>query len=1172
MSEISWNKDQLSAIEARGGSLLVSAAAGSGKTAVLVERAIRRIAKDDNPIDANRLLIVTFTKAAAAEMRSRIRKALSALIEKDPQNRRLARQELLLERSHIGTIHSFCGELIKSHFEELEISPGARIADEAEAKILQREVASKVIEEAYESTPYDEDVDFANFINTLGAGRNDNSLTDALLSVYNSLRSKPDYLKLKNKFCAYCVNDTDNIDNTPWGEFLLFYFKEVFYDMSLLSFGLMDAIGRDKLLEEAYYQVLKEDNSILLKLRDKCDEGWNALFNEIRQISFSRMPTVRGKSDDPLKAQVVSIRKKYTDTVKKIGKKYIYFPAEDCKDDMLNTYSSLSYFCDMLESFDEAYTYAKEEQEILDYSDLEQLSHRLLIIKDGKGDIHRTPVAKELSLEFDEIMVDEYQDVNEVQEDIFNAISKNGENLFLVGDVKQSIYRFREAVPRLFLDKKEKWPRYDGKNFPATIILGSNYRSRKDIAGAVNFIFTNIMSHRVGGMEYRQEDMLIAAAPYPDCSEPMNELVLIESPEGNATENEARTIALKIKEMVKSGITVMEKGVPRPVKYSDFAVLLRSVKGKVSTFLREFFSAGIPCKSEHGGGFLTLPEIVAVIDMLRFVDNPFSDIPLAGAMLSELFMFTPTELAKIRLNDRNGRLFHALTLAYEKGDEKAGHFLNVANTLRMAAAEMDAEGVIEELYKETNLPNILRVGEGGDIRLANLRLLKQYARNFSKAGIGGLSGFLRFIDKLQSREQDLAPAGGAGKVGNSVHIMSVHGSKGLEFPIVILGDTAHRFNFDTASTLPMVDRDLGIAYPLKLYNTNVRYPSFMLNALRLNEKYESLSEELRILYVAMTRAKERLIITGTVKDAEKYILDLADDLVDYYEIAPNVVANSKCFLDWIVINLLIHPSGEKLREYANGKYLPLLIDDDTPWKINITAPTLAEEIEERECALPAPSERIGKLLRERSGWVYPHKEAEHIPAKLGVSDMVHKKDREQSLDEHPSFGVMTGAERGSALHTFMQFANFTNAKKDAKAEIARLLALEFITQKQGEVIDPEKVKAFFDSQLFKRIECSPTLYREYRFMEKIPADKLGFLESGDENVVVQGVADCLFEEGESFTVLDYKTDRVKEPSELIERYAPQLLLYKELLSKHLPKRVKKAVIWSFALGMEIEIS
>ncbi len=1164
MPNRNWNPEQLSAIVSLGGNLLVSAAAGSGKTAVLVERVIRLLTDDERPVDADRLLVVTFTNLAASEMKSRINAALGELSAQHPADVRLSRQQLLMERAHISTIHSFCLDVIRENFSTIGIPPDSRIADDQETNALSSDAMGEALETYYQNGgPV-----FTELVETLGGGRSDSGLEEAALTLHNFIRALPHYEDwLLEKAAMY--DPSVPAAETVWGKILLSYASSVLEHCITCAEYMLNACAENG--AEPYCPMFGDDILLLKGLLSRCEHsGWDDFRKALSLAVFSRMPSVRG-FNGVFKDRITSARKEYKDSVKKLLD--VFSASEvDFREDIADLYPKIQCLFALTMDYDRIYSEKKREKRVLDFSDLEQLALAVLSEKTGDGRYIPTAAAKAISQRFDYILVDECQDINKAQDTIFEMISK-GNNLFFVGDVKQSIYRFRQAMPELFLEKRSNWPLFDGKNYPATIVLGRNYRSRKNIAGAVNYVFKQIMSAKAAEMDYKDEEMLIPEASFPEDGLVRNEFLLVEAGDCETVKAEAAAVAEHIYNMIVRAVPIKDGDNTRPVRFSDICILLRSMKTQGDIFVSALRKRGIACRSEHGSGFLTQPEISAVLDVLKAADNPLLDLPIAGAMLSEMFLFTPDELAEIRLLGRTLPLYSAVKLSAEGGNTKAANFIKVLSEIRRFAACETADSVIEQLYAITSYPQIMRGCENGELRLSNLRLLVKYAADREAAGYHGLSGFLRFVAHLEERNDDLAPAGYTGFGGNCVRIMSIHGSKGLEFPVVYLCGTGRKFNFDNRTDMPLLHPKLGFACARRDKNTGIRFSTVPQEALKIELRRLSLAEEMRILYVAMTRAKENLIMTCAKKNAAGYLSSLAANARAGERLDPFCVSAAKCEADWLFTALLRHPDAADLRAAA-GLEESCVLPDDTRWNFSIVSPP-----EEDSSVSPlwfevskAPADKhLVEVLKARSAWRYPFAAAEKIPVKSGVSSLTHQEMHKQLLfGAKPSGGVLSGAERGTALHTFMQFCDFEKAKADPTAEIDRLLKDKFITKQQAEAINPQKVRAFFESSLYSRIEKSSFVRREFRFLQSLPAAELGYEgASPEDKITVQGVADCIFEDGRDLFVLDYKTDYVDDIEELRQRYSAQILMYTQLLSKALGRPIRGAVIWSFRFGKEL---
>jgi len=1169
MSTRNWNPEQLQAIESKGGTLLVSAAAGSGKTAVLTERVLRMLTDEEHPVDADRFLIMTFTRLAAGEMKNRITEALSEKLAEKPGDIRFIRQQILLEKMQIGTIDAFCLNLVLEQFGALGISPQSRVASEKELGILKNEALAEVMEEKYAA----EEPGFLALSETLGAGRDDADLADTVLRLYDWLRTQPHYGDWLDSVRSL-YNPDIPVENHPWGKVILQDAGEALRDCAEQAEYARSLAGKDEDVFSAYGAALCSDLEILKSLVDLVENGgWDELRGALQNVSWQRLGSLRGY-DGTVGPRAKEIRDGYKKTVSDLTKKQFFASEQDFHDDVAMLAPLAEDLFSLTMEFDRRYSDKKRENLLLDYADLEHFTLGLLTEKDGGGRYIPTAAAREISARYEYILVDECQDINAAQDAVFRALSRNGENLFYVGDVKQSIYRFRQAMPELFLQKRNSWPAFDGSAYPAVVTLGRNYRSRKDIAGAVNFLFSQIMTEAAAEMDYGPGDRLIASAEYPEDGLPRCELLLAETDAENEKypDAEAEAVAEKIAAMVKAGVTVKDGESLRPAGYSDFCILLRAMKGRGDRFAEALRRRGIGVRCERSEGFFSRPEIAAVMDVLRAIDNPLLDLPLAGAMLSEMFLFTPDDLARIRLKGRTLPFFRAVKLAAEDGDEKCARFLDFLSEMRTYAACESSDAVLERIYEKTQFPGIMRAGENGEAKLANLRLLVRYASEREAAGWKGIFGFLRFADRLIEKDDDLEPAGQASQSGGAVRIMTVHGAKGLEFPIVFFSAAGRKFHNDSRVDRPAVHPTLGFACAGRDETTGLRYKTAPQQALGLALKKSSLAEEMRILYVALTRAKERLIVTGSVPNAADYLSGLASGARADGRLGTFTVTNAKSPLDWVCTSLLRHPDAAEFRMLAGLSDLEPL-PDDTRWIFSVRQPGGAEEPEEEaaETLSPEPDRALFMLLEERAAWTYPYAVSASIPAKKGVSELTHGELYEQTrFSARPTHGVLSGAERGTALHAFMEFADFEKAEHSVEEERKRLADFGFLTAKQASAVDPAKLRAFFQSELYRRIKASSRVLREYRFMQDIPAKELGY-EASEEMITVQGVADCIFEENGGLYILDYKTDRADRIETLGELYGDQLRLYKKLLALSTGREAAGLLIWSFHFGRELAV-
>ncbi|MBW7573562.1 helicase-exonuclease AddAB subunit AddA [Caproiciproducens faecalis] len=1175
MSARTWTKSQQDAIEARGGTLLVSAAAGSGKTAVLVQRVIERITDPQNPADADRLLVVTFTKAAAAEMSSRIAAEIAKLLEADPMNVRLQRQQILLTRAHISTIHSFCSELIRENFYKLGISPDFRILDDSEMKLLRDDAVSAVLEKFYAQN----DPDFYALVDAFSSGRDDGRMIQTVNTLYDFVRSHPfPSCWLREKSAMY--EKDVSASRTVWGQTVLRYAADaVDYCISLTrnSLALMQ---EDEKISGAYADGFNADLAGLLALKDAADSGgWDAVSFQTGGFGFQRLKPLRGYSDDPLKNKLSAGRKEVQETVKKLAE---LFSADEreCGEEIARIAPLVKKLFEVTQAFGEELDRLKKERRAADFSDLEHYALKLLV-RETDGGFVPTEDAAEISARFDEVMVDEYQDTNEAQDMIFRAVSQNESNLFMVGDVKQSIYRFRQAMPQIFLRRRAQYPDYSRTKdaYPACVVLDKNFRSRRGVTETVNFVFRQLMSEQTGELDYTKSEELTAGADYPPCDEPAAQLDIIDLSSSEDDEEmitaESRHIAELIYQMTGDGTTVTDHGRQRPVVYRDICILLRSANQYAHEYARELAALGIPAWADTAGGFFTAAEVGVAVSLLRVIDNPMQDIPLLSVLMSPIYGFTADDMADIRIPSRSTALYLALVSAAQGGNERAAGFLKDMDAYRTLAATMPSDRLIQAVYDKTGYLNLVQAMPNGELRLANLRLLLEYAKKYEASGYNGLSGFIRFIDRLQKSSADLAPASTISEAANVVKIMSIHRSKGLEFPVCILAGCSRRFNRERGDVL--LHPSLGLGVKLKDDAGLCRYTTMPREAVALELDRNEMSEELRVLYVAMTRAKEKLIMVTTVKDAGKTLGKLAARLTEENRIQPYVVRSVSSISDWLLLCALRHPGGARLRDLACA--LPgITVGSDEPWSINLVYPPKGDTavLQPEEILPEQPDKKLEEEICAAMDYNYPFAALKGIQAKVAASDLAAREFSAQyATVSRPAFLSRTGltpAERGTALHTYMQFADYEKARENPQGELLRLVAQGFLTEEQGQAVELARVRSFFEGSLAKRIFASENVLREYRFTVEITAgDVRPELpeELKNQPVVLQGAIDCAFEENGKLFIVDYKTDKTNHPSQLWERYRAQLALYRLAIEQCTGKKVAGCLLYSFYLNAEI---
>ncbi len=1164
-----WTREQRIAIEDDGGALLVSASAGSGKTAVLVQRALRLIA-GDQPIDADRLLILTFSNAAAAELRARLAQGLDQKLRENPGDPLLQRQALRLQRAAISTVSAFCMQLLREYFSQLEIPPDFTVADEAEIYQLRQSVLAGVLEESYK------DPDFAAFASIFGRARSDREAGEALLSVYDHLRALPFFDKALEQIQALYRARGPLAENV-WGARLLDEAKRAAQSAQELCDAALRLIDAEPVLA-AYRPTLEEDRARFARTCDLLENGdWDGARALLAAWQPARLAAVKG-FDGQSKQLVQALRAEIKERRADLLKNQLLCTEAEFWEDVERTRPLVEGLCRAIRLFDEQFFSAKLEEKVLEFSDFEHLALSLLTGQDGAP----TPLAAEIRGRFDAVMVDEYQDTNAIQDLLYHLLARpDGSNLFFVGDVKQSIYRFRKAMPEIFIEKKDRFAPYDGRHYPAALTLEHNFRSSAGVIRGINYLFSALMSRQVGELDYTGGELLLPGSPAQETGLPGVKLMVVEAGEDPAL-GEADTVAQTIFEMVEAGELVRDaSGELRRCGYGDFCILLRSPRGTAELFADALSARGIPVYTDLGDGVLSLPEVQPLLAALRVLDNPALDVPLAALMTSPMFDFSSGELAALRADFPQGSLFGAVTRSEMP---KARAFCQKLKTLRDEAAFMPVDALCRRLLADTGYLLAAQVAPGGadavDARRAAILEFVRMAETYAASGSGGLSGFLRRVDSALAA--GIRPAaGGAGMPEGYVKIMSIHRSKGLEFPVCILADTARQFNKKDLYTAPVLRHArLGIGLCLR-GEKGARYPTGPQRAIRQALLREQLSEEMRVLYVALTRAKDRLLMTVSLRDPARTLGAHAVALLGAGGLTPDLVAGASGFSDWLCMAALLHPQADALRQAAAAAQLPLRTAEEGSLEtVLISAPPHPTR-EDEEVLAPgrtaSPDPVLLAALRRHFDWQYPRAALLGVPAKVSVTSLVHTaRQQAETPLRRPSFLYASGlsaAERGTALHEVLQYADFHAARRDLEAELARLTGQGFITAVTAKAADRRALTAFFSSPLMDRILAADRLLREYPFFTRIPAGSAAPLDGplAAEPVLVQGVADCVIERDGELELIDYKTDRGKTADQLRELYAPQLALYRQALSRRLGLPVVRASLYAFALDGEVEV-
>lgn len=1178
-----WTPQQLNAIYATDGSVLVSAAAGSGKTAVLVERVINLVTRSENPIDVDRLLIVTFTRAAAAEMRQRISLALNSLLENDPYNPNLLKQKQLLYTASISTIDSFCSEIVREYFHALGVSRDFRIADEGELDVLRKNALDNTFNTFYSS---DSD-DFIALLDAFSSKGGDVKLRETVLKIATFLSTQPFPENwLENMLSSYGEN---SVAESIWGKIIIEYAKSTVHHAINLTQNSLKILENDAKLQNSFSPKIEDDLVFLDKLLKKLySNSWNDICSAAFSFSAGRLTPPKGYKDNPIKIAVANNRDEVKDAIKSVQ---LYFAnsEKEVLSEMKELQGLVSTLFDLVRKYIKEFDAQKSKKNVLSFSDIELLTVKLLAepLDDG---YRKTSAADEISNRYDAVIVDEFQDVNDVQDLIFKCVSRQENNIFVVGDVKQSIYGFRQAKPQIFIDRKNSYEKFDAVNpaYPATIILDKNFRSRKEVCDTVNFIFRNLMTKQSAQMDYTEDEMLNVGASYPDSTDCDFEISLIEKSafeDYDYAEIEARHIANKIHSMMKSGFLVKDGEVQRKATYGDFAVILRSTKNTSQTYVKTLIDCGIPAFSENKENSFEAKEIKVILNLLRVIDNPALDIPLLSVMCSPIFGFTPDELSQIRADERYSNLYAAVK-KYSSKSEKARDFLAKLEQLKNYSYTCSVDDLIGKIYDSTAIGAITTAVKGGEAPMRNLDLLRIYARSFESNGYKTLSDFISYIDKLMENGTQLPAASSDSDSLNGVRVLSIHASKGLEYPVCFLADTAKQFNKTDLRSDVLIDSVAGLG--IKKREGICRYNTLPRLAVEIEISQNEIAEELRVLYVALTRAKEKLIAVCSKKNSEKYLSNLYSKIVFGNIIEPYSVVRCSSISDWLLLCALVHSSLNDLRMKINPSAEPILHKDTSPWHFELvdkeeliignTVDTFDESEKVFENIQNTDTYDYAQLLKINLSFKYKNADIMNLPQKISASQISHNEsDYFEKVLMKPSFlnkETAAAVDRGTAHHKFLQYCDFVNAKQSLESEIERLNKLGLLTEEQTDLIDKAKIKNLLNSELVQRIINSPLVYREEQFSAKLnPSLVFDEYENVDTDaeIIVQGAVDVAFEENGKLVIVDYKTDRVKDISKLAILYKKQLELYRLAMEQSTEMTVSECIICSVHLGEYIKI-
>ena len=1162
MSDFRPTAAQDAAIHTRGSAVLVSAGAGSGKTKVLTERLMSYITDPEHPADLDSFLIITFTRAAAGELRGRIMEELASALAKDPGSRRLRRQSALCQKAQIGTIHSFCAKVLREYSHLLGLSPDFKIADEDRAAAMKRAALERVLDACYEKP--EAHPGFSLLADTVGAGRDDSRLAELVLTLHSKMQSHARPEKWARHQVELLHAGATDVAETPWGAEVMGAAKRTAAYWSGELERLMALMQGEEKISKAYLPPLAQVCDDIRELQRRLEISWDKA-RECLPIGFPRLGTLRNPPD-PALAELVKGR---WDACKKGMASLadmLYSNSDKLLSEMAYTAPAMEALLELTLEFDREFARDKRRAALVDYSDLEHMTARLLTEEDGSP----SPLARQLSQRYTEIMVDEYQDVSRVQDAIFRAVSREGKNLFLVGDVKQSIYRFRLADPGIFTEKYLSYA--DGAEAtpgePRRIILRENFRSRREVLDAANAVFGCCMSRALGDIDYDDDAMLIPGAPYQG-SVPAPEILLLElsgaagdeeTPDKTALE--AAMVAEKIQELISAGTRVTDHGAERRLEYGDIAILLRSVNNVGGVYRRTLAQYGVSVSAGQGGGFFTSVEISTLMSMLAVIDNPHQDIPLIAVLRSPCFGFSADELSDIRAADKKQDFYTALSAAAEK-NEKCRAFLEKLKGLRGAAADMPAGELVWQVLEELDMLAVCSAMSDGEQRRANLMELIELAQRFEGSGYRGLHRFVLWLRR--QAEKGLEPSVG-GTEESAVQIMSVHKSKGLEFPVVFLCDTARRFNKQDSRDTVLVHPELGLGPKVTDLQRRVEYPSLARNAIKLRQEREMLSEEMRLLYVALTRAKERLFVTAGLKNAAQTAEKTAAAVS--LPMSPEVLAGASSPITWLLSAASV--CQEKI-------------------KLSFCSPKGGTTEETGETAVSEADEENLKELRRRLSFVYPGREAEALPSKVTATElkghMQEDKDaedispRRERAFRMPDFTKkdkpVTGAERGTATHLVLQYMDFARSGsiEEIKGEIERLHGARFLSDREAAAVDAEAIRKLFASPLGRRMLGAEKMRREFKFSLLCDAGQI-FGSAEGEQVLLQGVVDCCLEEQGQLVIIDYKTDNVKTEEEIRQRtklYTGQLKTYAAAMRRICQKPVKECLLYFLTPGRAVSL-
>ncbi len=1190
---VEWTPEQINAIEAQGGNILVAAAAGSGKTAVLVERIIRMITNSENPVSVDKLLVLTFTDAAAAEMRRKISAAIEEKLEQDPDNKYLREQSIKVGSAAISTIHSFCSRIITNNVHLTDLPPTFSLINEVENKVLQSSSVDAVLESYYEKI--DKKDGFRELVTGWGGIKGDGDIRDTIVKLHNFSRSLAHPKRwlhdaYKNGYAN--VEKMGSIQDSVWGNLI----KRTIYDLCKdiaeglgVLFNLVDReIPTDHPLYTYYYEMKNNFCRDFYAIDINEDGAAQKLRRLIESFEIKTAPAAKGIESDIAK-RISNFRDKKVKSKLKEARELLSATNGAALDRLIKCSPVVKTLVSIVRQVERVHQRYKREKAVIDFNDLEHGLLKLIC----SDNMEETALCRELRDYYHEILIDEFQDTNALQYEIFKRISKEKGNLFMVGDVKQSIYKFRNADPSIFLRLYKGYGRGEGGQL---IQLFRNFRSRKEVTDSVNFVFSSVMSERIGGIDYTEEEYLINGASFPEGDGYTTEVMITDAEaemefavrDISKEELEARNIASRIYNMVElEGFKVTDKETKekRDIRYGDIAVLCRGRAGCV--FIEKALSdIGISSISDAGRRYLDSVEVMTVLNFLQIIDNPIVDIPLVAVMRSAMFDFSAEELAWIR-KCAEGRYYYALQAAATE-NKKAAEFLEILNRLRECSKFMGVDELVWKICYELHYFSIVGAMKDGERRKANLKLLLARCQDFEQGTLTGLFNFIKYIEALREREEDLAPATEAVSDRNAVRIMTMHKSKGLEFPVVFISDASKRFNLGDAYRNIIWDAYFGIGMDYVDTNKRIKYSMPYKKMIETEVVSAQKAEEMRLLYVAMTRAKEKLVISAVVSARDNKWKEMEFD--EDGRLSPVCVEDMVRMRDWILGTILKSPNARNLREFAGRLDIVPSPEGMAEIKVDFAynlCKTQGEAKTEETHKSEIKREVDGaKEILDRVSYVYPYASLAKVPTKMSVSELKRRRAPEvdYSVGLIKADGILisgadeiNSAERGTITHYVMQRLDLTavESEQQISTQIDEMVTRGAISQAQREVVDVKSIAEFFEHDLGKRLKGATRYEREYDFYMLMPPNEIdeSFDCEGADDVILQGIADCFFYEDDGIVLIDYKTDRVGKSSvnERSEFYRLQIECYARGLENILGCKVKERYLYFLNCGEAVKV-